>query len=218
MFPVIDGRKVWMASPEDYVVDFSNPQKDTTIINWIYIICIIGFLVSFIVAPCLCVVFYNHREWRLPSSIILLAYILTAAAQCLVLVCLHDSVLGVHIWEISLDDATSATTLNFVATLLFVPGTALARMALCITSYRLVTPKKWSQNAIRCTAGLLLGASVAICASVLRGYNRFRPRGCRCSHDPSTPDVVEEQSDYRRTYQHWPTPARCYHSQTTHHV
>lgn len=43
---------------------------------------------------------------------ILAAWLLTTIAQCLILLCLFHGVLGVHIWEISLEDAIWETTVS----------------------------------------------------------------------------------------------------------
>lgn len=43
---------------------------------------------------------------------IVMAWVLTTIAQSLVLSCLSHEVLGVHVWEMSLDDAIWETTVS----------------------------------------------------------------------------------------------------------
>ena len=44
---------------------------------------------------------------------IVMAWVLTTVAQCLILHCLAQGVLGVHVWEMPLDDAIWETTVRF---------------------------------------------------------------------------------------------------------
>lgn len=43
---------------------------------------------------------------------IVAAWFMTTAAQCMILHCLAQGILGVHIWEMSLDDAIYETTVS----------------------------------------------------------------------------------------------------------
>lgn len=43
---------------------------------------------------------------------IVAAWVMTTAAQCMILHCLTQGILGVHIWEMSLDDAIYETTVG----------------------------------------------------------------------------------------------------------
>jgi hypothetical protein len=63
-FPVINGNKVWTLPPKGYDVDFADPQKDTTITNWIYFLCVVAFLISFSVFGHLSyTAFRDGRKW-----------------------------------------------------------------------------------------------------------------------------------------------------------
>ncbi|PCD19477.1 hypothetical protein FGRA07_11813 [Fusarium graminearum] len=51
MFHEVNDTQVLLKAPEGYNINFSNPQKDTTIISWIYSMSIIQVLLAFIVGP-----------------------------------------------------------------------------------------------------------------------------------------------------------------------
>lgn len=122
---------------------------------------------------------------------LILAWVLTTVAQCLVLRCLTNSVLGVHIWEISLDDAIWETTVSHevptgpsiwnlycrsdsecailqlihATTLSVISGTVLANLVLCIFYYRL-SPITWYRHAIIFTASVTVAIFTAVWFSV----------------------------------------------------
>ncbi|WZH50364.1 uncharacterized protein QYS62_011608 [Fusarium acuminatum] len=77
-----------------------------------------------------------------------------------------QGVLGVHVWEMSLDDVTWETTLILAANLLVIPGTALAKLVLCVVYYRL-SPMPWYRYVIYGTAVLMVVAFTSVWFSLL---------------------------------------------------
>uniref|UniRef100_A0A4E9EN58 Rhodopsin domain-containing protein n=1 Tax=Gibberella zeae TaxID=5518 RepID=A0A4E9EN58_GIBZA len=155
MFHEVNDTQVLLKAPEGYNINFSNPQKDTTIISWIYSMSIIQVLLAFIVGPSFYTLIRKRGKRHIHSS-----YIIMAAAHCTVYVSLRSSLLGVHIWEIPVENTKEAAMLNLVALLLFITGTALARLSLCITSDQLVRFEPWPRYAIYCAGGLVLFAFI----------------------------------------------------------
>lgn len=114
------------------------------------------------------------------------AWVLTTTAQALILTCLAQGVLGVHIWEMSVDDAIWETKVScrqnqdlnqslgmlilesqliHATTLVVIPGTVLAKLVLCIFYYRL-SPITWYRYAIHVTAFVTIAAFTAVWFSV----------------------------------------------------
>jgi hypothetical protein len=132
-FPVVDGVEVLVEPPEGYQVNFTHPHRDEATINssywafgieFFFAVLFLGqrvYTASFILREWRsddCKLFQATRKvWYITADswntdMIVLAFVLCTAAQALILHCLANNVLGVHIWEMSLDDAIWETTVS----------------------------------------------------------------------------------------------------------
>ncbi|KAF9874988.1 hypothetical protein CkaCkLH20_07682 [Colletotrichum karsti] len=165
-FPVVDGVEVLVAPPEGYQVNFTHPFKDTATINSSYWAFGIMFSVAFLfLSQRIYTATFILRKWRIDDYMIVAAWVLTTTAQSLILHCLTQGVLGVHIWEMSIDDAIWETTLIHATTLTVIPGTVLAKLVLCIFYDRL-SPVVWYHYAIMFTSAITVAAFTAVWFSV----------------------------------------------------
>ncbi|WQF85313.1 hypothetical protein CDEST_10327 [Colletotrichum destructivum] len=190
-FPVVDGVEVMMAPPENYHVNFTNPFKDTATINASYWAFGIEFAVALLfLAQRVYTASFILRKWRSDDYMIVLAWVLTTTAQCLILHCLNQGVLGVHIWEMSVDDAIWETTLIHATTLTVIPGTVLAKLVLCIFYYRL-SPITWYRYALLFTSFITVAAFTAVwfavqfaCTPIEAAWNLRLYTGTNCIDRP----------------------------------
>lgn len=102
------------------------------------------------------------------QDVILLAWSLTTISQALIFTCLQEGLLGVHVWEMPLDDVTEEMRLTLTATLLVIPGAALAKLVLCILYYRLLN-MPWCRSVIWATGFLTISASISLWLVLLLG-------------------------------------------------
>ncbi|EXF86345.1 hypothetical protein CFIO01_00042 [Colletotrichum fioriniae PJ7] len=190
-FPTVQGIEVLLEPPENYHVNFTHPFKDTATISSSYWAFGIEFSVALLfllqrVYTATVIV----RQWRTDDFMILAAWLLTTVAQCLILLCLFHGVLGVHIWEISLEDAIWETTLIHATTLTVIPGTVLAKLVLCIFYYRL-SPIVWYRYAIITTSVITIAAFTAVwfavqfaCSPISAAWNLRLYTGTNCIDRP----------------------------------
>ncbi|KAH7014425.1 uncharacterized protein B0I36DRAFT_369383 [Microdochium trichocladiopsis] len=165
-FPIIDGTEVLLPPPAGYEVDFANPSRDSATIISTYVAFGIMFPVAVLfLSQRVYTAAFILRKWRIDDTMLLFAWVLTTVAQCLVLSCLTNNVLGVHIWEISLDDAIWETTLIHATTLTVIPGTVLSKLVLCVFYHRL-SPITWYRHAIAFTAFVTIATFTAVWFSV----------------------------------------------------
>ncbi|KAL2876433.1 hypothetical protein SGCOL_008239 [Colletotrichum sp. CLE4] len=108
---------------------------------------------------------------------ILTEWLLTTVDQFLILHCLIKGVLGVHTWEIFLEDAIWEITLIHAKTLTVLPGTVLAKLVLCMLYYHL-SPIVWYRYAIIATPVIIIAAFSAVwftfqfaCSSISAAWN-----------------------------------------------
>jgi hypothetical protein len=114
------------------------------------------------------------------------ACILTLASGVLTFICLHKGVLGVHVWEMSLDDAIWKKKFILATILLVTPGTALARLGLC-TLYCRLAPMVWYLHVIYGTAILIVFTFLCVwfgllfaCKPVEAAWNLRLSTGADC--------------------------------------
>ncbi|OHE96904.1 hypothetical protein CORC01_07871 [Colletotrichum orchidophilum] len=190
-FPIVNGTEVLVEPPGNYHVNFTHPFKDTATINSSYWAFGIEFSVAFLfLMQRIYTATFIVRRWRSDDYMILAAWLLTTFAQCLVLHCLKQGVLGVHIWEMSLEDAIWETTLIHATTLTVIPGTVLAKLVLCIFYYRL-SPIVWYRYAIIATSFITIAAFTAVwfavqfaCSPISAAWNLRLYTGTNCIDRP----------------------------------
>ncbi|KAH9883544.1 hypothetical protein F4778DRAFT_766190 [Xylariomycetidae sp. FL2044] len=159
-FPSVDDTEVLALAPEGYHVNFTHPTYDSLTIRSSYWAFGVEFPIAVLfLAQRVYTSGFILRKFRVDDYMIVLAWMLTTTAQCLILRCLTQGILGVHIWEISLDKAIFETTLIHATTLTVIPGTVLAKLVLCIFYYRLA-PITWYRYMIILT-GLVTVATFA---------------------------------------------------------
>ncbi|KAF6525377.1 hypothetical protein HZS61_011730 [Fusarium oxysporum f. sp. conglutinans] len=182
----VDGVDVWMVSPDGSHVNFTNPQKDTATIIASYCAFGITLIVPVFLGPCLYTACFIRQQWHIEHYMKIPACILTLASGVLTFICLHKGVLGVHVWEMSLDDAIWKKKFILVTILVVTPGTALARLGLC-TFYCRLAPMLWYLYFIYATAILIvltfLGAWFGLlfaCKPVEAAWNLRLSTGAEC--------------------------------------
>ncbi|KAK9416630.1 putative Integral membrane protein [Seiridium unicorne] len=165
-FPIVNGTEVIMEPPEGYHVDFAHPTYDTSTINSHYWAFGIEFpIATLFLAQRVYTSLFVLRKFRIDDYMIIVAWVFTTAAQCMILHCVDQGILGVHIWEISSDKAIYETTLIHATTLTVIPGTVLAKLVLCIFYYRL-SPVVWYRYTIAFTAFVTVAAFTSVWCSV----------------------------------------------------
>ncbi|EGU76351.1 hypothetical protein IWW34DRAFT_908742 [Fusarium oxysporum f. sp. albedinis] len=157
----VDGVDVWLASPDGSRVNFTNPQRDIATVTASYCAFGIAITVPVILGPSLYAAYYIRREWHIEHYTIILASILTLASGILTFICLHKGVLGVHVWEMSMDDAIWKKKLILVTILLAILGTALARLGLC-AFYGRIAELLWYRRVINGTVVLIIIPSIVV--------------------------------------------------------
>ncbi|KAF5558002.1 integral membrane protein [Fusarium napiforme] len=166
-FPVVNGVEVAVAPPSGYTVDFENPLTDASMVRNAYWI----FGLEFAIATAfLGQRMYTNavilRKFLIDDYLILLAWVLSIAAQSCLLNAYSRKLLGVHAWEMPIDSNTQANLLVMCTTLTYIPTTILSKLTLCFFYYRL-SPSLWYQYSVYFTGFLCSASLVGIWFSVL---------------------------------------------------
>lgn len=113
-----------------------------------------------------------------PTGCVLAAWILSVAAQVSVLAGSFKGVIGVHAWEISIDEYGLYSRLILAGAVIYSPCMACAKTALCLFYGRL-DPSVIYQIAIKVTLFIIVGAYTSVFFSLL-----FACRPVAASWDP----------------------------------
>ncbi|KAM5344366.1 hypothetical protein ACJ41O_012903 [Fusarium nematophilum] len=166
-FPVVDGVEVAVPPPVGYQVDFDNPETDESMVRnayWIF-----GFEFAIATAFLGQRMYTNAvllRKFMLDDYLILFAWILSIAAQSCLLNAYSHKLLGVHAWEMTIDNNTESALLVMCTTLTYIPTTILSKLTLCFFYFRL-SPSLWYQYSVYFTAFVCTSSLVGIWFSVL---------------------------------------------------
>ncbi|KAF4496342.1 Integral membrane [Fusarium agapanthi] len=157
----VDGVDVWLAPPDGSHVNYTNPQTDIATVIASYCAFCITLTIPVILGPSLYAAYYIHRKRHIEHYMIIPASILTLASGILTIISLQKGVLGVHAWEMSMDDAIWKRKFMLATILLGILGTALARLGCCILYYR-ISHLKWYYYVIIGTAVLIIVPSIVV--------------------------------------------------------
>ncbi|KAF4984891.1 hypothetical protein FZEAL_44 [Fusarium zealandicum] len=166
-FPVVNGIEVAVEPPPGYQVDFDNPQTAASTVTQAYWI----FGVEFAIATAFLVqrIYTNTvllRKFFIDDCLLILAWILSIAAQSFLLHAYSHDLLGVHAWELTLDDHTMSSLLVLCTTLTYIPTTILSKLTLCFFYYRL-SPSRWYHYSVYFTGFICSCSLIGIWFSVL---------------------------------------------------
>jgi hypothetical protein len=113
------------------------------------------------------------------------AWILSSATQAVLLVGWHYAVMGVHAWEISIEDYGLYSRLILAAPLIYALCTACAKASLCL-SYGRLNPNRFYRITVWVTLFVIVGAYTSIFFSLL-----FACRPIAASWNPLLQPVAE---------------------------
>ncbi|KAH7140116.1 hypothetical protein B0J13DRAFT_608564 [Dactylonectria estremocensis] len=179
-FPVVEGVTVLIAPPDGYLVDFDNPQRRDVLAA--YVVCGIGSLLSLaFFTQYLYVKLWLLRKLDGETICLGVGWIFSVAIQVTLIRSYAMARMGVHAWEISLEDlnyASKASLLsltNFVgyrfmvmSPILYAVETGVTKVSL-ILFYLKLSPQKWWKWSVYGTFFFVAGYNVAIFFAVLFG-------------------------------------------------
>ncbi|KAH7084862.1 hypothetical protein BKA63DRAFT_498353 [Paraphoma chrysanthemicola] len=173
----INGTMVLVPPPPGYVVDFENPQRQLE--TQVYTVVAVENVLAFaFLLQRLYTRIYLMRLFQVEDALVVLAWILSSATQAILLVGWHEGVMGVHAWEISIEDYGLYARLILAAPLTYAICTGCAKAALCLFYARL-NPNQIFQVGVWSTMFIIVGAYTAIFFSLL-----FACRPIAASWDP----------------------------------
>ncbi|KAJ3459936.1 hypothetical protein MRS44_016009 [Fusarium solani] len=171
-FPVVQGVEVFMAPPEGYVVDFENPQQHTALVS--YILAGVGMVMAMIFfIQYLYVKLWLMQVLDIETVLLILAWVTGVVQNGVLLSSWAIKTLGVHAWEMSLDQYNLFNKLMLVASIHFAVFIACSKLSL-VLFYRHLSPQKWWKRCTYAVAVLIICYNTAILFAVVFTCNPIR--------------------------------------------
>uniref|UniRef100_A0A8H7K6U7 Rhodopsin domain-containing protein n=1 Tax=Bionectria ochroleuca TaxID=29856 RepID=A0A8H7K6U7_BIOOC len=166
MTATINGVVVVMEPPEDYVVDFDNPQRNYVLAN--YLVAGFGMVFAFLfLAQRLYVKAFITRSFALEDYCCVIAWAFTVAMQGLMINGFAARMYGVHAWEMSIEKFARYNLMaNYIQAIIYVPPTLLSKLCLLIFYINLQNRRLWYQCAVWGTIFVTVGSNFGILFSI----------------------------------------------------
>ncbi|CAG7555849.1 unnamed protein product [Fusarium equiseti] len=160
MAAVIDGVPVAIPPPDDYKVNFENPQRNSvTEAYWLYGVG--NFLSLAFILQRVYVKGFLQRTFRVDDACLGIAYVFSVVLQTLIIRDFIRGVMGTHGWEMPITKFALFARALYLLPILYNPVQCGAKLALLLV-YRRLAPLKWFQILIWITGFVVVGSSVAI--------------------------------------------------------
>ncbi|KAH6616245.1 hypothetical protein C7974DRAFT_441811 [Boeremia exigua] len=180
----VNGTLTLVPPPPGYVVDFENPQRQLQ--TQVYTVIVVENLLALaFLLQRMYTRIHLMKLFQIEDGAVLGAWIFSIGTQAVLLVGWLRGVMGVHAWEISLDDYGLYSRLILAAPLIYALCTACAKSALCLFYGRL-SPSVVFQIAVKATLVLIIGAYTGIFFSLL-----FACRPIAASWDPLLAPIAQ---------------------------
>ncbi|EMD96464.1 hypothetical protein COCC4DRAFT_204728 [Bipolaris maydis ATCC 48331] len=156
----MDMNKPLFPAPPGYVVNLSNPQRTGVAANlWVGAV---GMIIS---ALFMAVRIYTKtrfaKRFSADDVALIVAWFFSVAIQTVILVQYGGGTLGVHIWELSGNRVNFSFNLVNVASILYCPFLASAKLSLLLLYLRL-SPLRWFRICVYGGILLVIGYSIAL--------------------------------------------------------
>ncbi|CAO2653666.1 Nn.00g030770.m01.CDS01 [Neocucurbitaria sp. VM-36] len=161
----VNGTITMLPPPEGYVVDFANPRR--RLVTETYVLFILENILAIIfLVQRLYTKIRLMRVFQIDDVTVILAWILSVATQGLLVAGFITRCIGVHGWEIPIEDFGLYSRLILAAPLTYAPCCALTKISLCIFYSRL-SPSRLFLLAVWTTVFICAGAYTGIFFSLV---------------------------------------------------
>ncbi|KAJ3521660.1 hypothetical protein NM208_g13195 [Fusarium decemcellulare] len=171
-FPYVNGVQVAVAPPDDYIVDFYHPRRRHEIES--YIVSGIGMALALLFfLQFLYVKLWILRKPDGETACLVVAWLASIAVQAACLRSFALGLMGIHAWELSLDDYNTGSKFMVISPILYAVCTGGSKMSL-VLFYRKLSPQRWWKWSVYFIFFLVAGYNVAIFFAVIFGCRPFK--------------------------------------------
>ncbi|KAI8657306.1 hypothetical protein NCS57_01108600 [Fusarium keratoplasticum] len=170
-FPVVHGVTVAVASPDDYDVDFEHPKRRHEIES--YVVSGLGMAIAALFfLQFMYVKLGLLRKTDGETACLMLAWLSSIAVQAVALRSYYLGLMGVHAWELSLDDYIFGSKFMVISPILYAICTGASKMSL-ILFYRKLSPQRWWKWSVYFVLFLVAGYNISIFFAIIFGCQPF---------------------------------------------
>ncbi|KAM0430954.1 hypothetical protein ACHAPT_005588 [Fusarium lateritium] len=171
-FPVVDGVEVLIPPPQGYVVDFEHPKQQCALAA--YILWGTGtFMATLFFIQYLYVKLWLTRKWDVETVFVILAWALGNVDNALLGLTWVNGTMGVHTWEMSIDQYNLFNKILLVATIDFALFTGFSKLSL-VLFYRHLSPQTWWKRCTYVVIGLIIVYNTSIFFAIILSCHPFK--------------------------------------------
>ncbi|ORY68845.1 uncharacterized protein BCR38DRAFT_424486 [Pseudomassariella vexata] len=167
--PMTKGVLTLLPAPEGYNVDFAHPQRQAEIETY-WVAAVGNFLALLFIGQRVYTKLAVLRTFQLEDGFLVAAWITSIGTQAVLLHMFSVGVVGVHAWEISLDQYNFYSILILVAPVIYAPCSGFAKLTLLLF-YRRISPQTWFQWSITTMICIVVGYTIVIFFSLIFACN-----------------------------------------------
>jgi hypothetical protein len=159
-FPLTDGVRTFLEKPDDYVVDFDNPQQHYHIA--LYAVVGVGnFITLLFLAQRLYTKTVLAKGLQLEDGFLLASWVCSLIVQSVTIWSVGIQARGVHAWEQPIERYVLFKISVYIGGSVFMPCASFAKIALLVFYLRL-SPQTWFTHACWTTIGIIAVYTPAI--------------------------------------------------------
>jgi hypothetical protein len=171
-FPVTDGVTTVIAAPDDYDVDFANPQQQFVIHHYL-IFGLLGFLAVACLVQRLYTKHFLSGGLQIEDVLITLAWLASVVMQSVQTWSISIGGLGHHAWEMPIEVFTKHMLSSYIVAPIFIACNGLSKTSL-LTFYLRISPQKSFKMVVWATIAMVVGYTTTIAGLLLFGCRPIR--------------------------------------------
>ncbi|KAJ3544539.1 hypothetical protein NM208_g2999 [Fusarium decemcellulare] len=171
-YPVTDGVTTFLEPPEDYVVDFDNPQQQKALEHFL-IFGILGSLAFVCLIQRLYTKHFITGSLKVDDALISLAWVASVVMQSVQIWSVSIGGLCHHAWEMPIEVYEKHMLSSYIVAPIFITCNGLSKTSL-LTVYLQISPQKWFRITIWAAISMVASYTIVIAGLLLFGCQPIR--------------------------------------------
>ncbi|EJT71721.1 hypothetical protein GGTG_10975 [Gaeumannomyces tritici R3-111a-1] len=166
-FPVVNGVTVFIPPPEGYIVDFSNPRRQSALEHYL-VAGILGPIALVALCQRIYTKIYLGAGFKVDDWFMCIAWAFSVVMQSTQIYSISIGGLCHHTWEMSIETFEKSLMVSYVAATAFILCNGFTKTSILLY-YRGISPRAWFQRAIWAACGMVGCYTIIIACMLLFG-------------------------------------------------
>ncbi|KAL8365410.1 hypothetical protein RB595_004286 [Gaeumannomyces hyphopodioides] len=171
-FPVVDGVTVFIKPPDGYVVNFSNPQRQSALEHYL-VFGILGPLAFVALCQRIYTKIFLGAGFKVDDCFMCIAWSFSVVMQSTQIYSVSIGGLCHHTWEMPIETFEKSLIVTYVAAAAFILCNGFTKTSILLY-YRGISPRTWFQRSIWAACAMVSCYTIVIACMLLFGCNPIR--------------------------------------------